>query len=139
MYFARYPGVQAYLTESVRTAKERGYAVTICNRRRALPELASGNYVTRSFGERVAMNMPIQGSAADVIKIAMVRVHKALKDGGYGAKLVLQVHDELIIDAPRSEADEVYKLLERIMSDVASMKVRLEVDVKEGESWYETK
>lgn len=138
-YFLRYPGVKAYLENSVRTAKELGYCETLFHRKRPMPELASGNYVTRSFGERVAMNMPIQGSAADVIKIAMVRVHKALKDGGYGAKLVLQVHDELIIDAPRSEADEVYKLLERIMSDVASMKVRLEVDVKEGESWYETK
>ncbi len=139
MYFARYPGVQAYLTESVRTAKERGYAVTICNRRRALPELASGNYNTRSFGERVAMNMPIQGAAADIIKLAMVRASDALHSEGLSAKLILQVHDELIFDTPVSEAETVAKLVRDCMENVVSLSVPLLADVKTGDSWYDTK
>ena len=138
-YFERYPKVQAYLKESVARAKERGYAETLFDRRRPLPELSASNYNVRQFGERVAMNMPIQGTAADIIKIAMVHVDRALKDGGFKARLVLQIHDELIVDCPRSEANDVMKLMQDAMEGVASLSVRLVAEAKCGESWYETK
>lgn len=138
-YFERYPKVQAYLKESVARAKERGYAETLFGRKRPLPELAASNYNVRQFGERVAMNMPIQGTAADIIKIAMVRVDRALKDGGLKAKLVLQIHDELIVDTPREEAEQVKRLMQQTMEGVADLSVRLVADAKCGESWYETK
>ncbi len=138
-YFERYPKVQAYLKESVARAKERGYAETLFERRRPLPELSASNYNVRQFGERVAMNMPIQGTAADIIKIAMVHVDRTLKEGGFKARLVLQIHDELIVDCPRSEADDVMKLMQDAMEGVASLSVRLVAEAKCGESWYETK
>ncbi len=138
-YFERYPKVQAYLKDSVARAKENGYAETLFGRRRPLPELSASNYNVRQFGERVAMNMPIQGTAADVIKIAMVRVDRALKDGGYKARLVLQIHDELIIDAPRDEAEAVMRLVQETMESVAALSVKLIAEAKCGESWYETK
>ena len=93
----------------------------------------------RQFGERVAMNMPIQGTAADIIKIAMVRVDRALRDGGFKARLVLQIHDELIVDTPRDEAEQVMDLMQRTMEGVADFSVRLVAEAKCGESWYETK
>ena len=123
-------------------------------RRRELPELKSGNYNTRSFGERVAMNMPVQGTAADIIKLAMVRVHSALKKGGFGAKLVLQIHDELIIDCPSKEKDRVAVLLHDCMmgtpvegelrestqiGERLKLSVPLIADVAEGRSWFDTK
>ena len=138
-YFERYPKVQAYLKESVARAKERGYAETLFERRRPLPELSASNYNVRQFGERVAMNMPIQGTAADIIKIAMVHVDRALREGGFKARLVLQIHDELIVDCPRREADDVMKLMQEAMEGVASLSVRLVAEAKCGESWYETK
>ena len=138
-YFERYPKVQEYLQSSVAAAKEKGYAETLFHRRRPLPELSSSNYNVRQFGERVAMNMPIQGTAADVIKMAMVRVDRTLKDGGYRAKLVLQIHDELIVDAPKSEADAVIQLMETCMENVGAFRVRLIAEAKCGESWFETK
>ena len=138
-YFERYPKVKQYLTDSVQKAKENGYAETLFGRRRPLPELSASNYNVRQFGERVAMNMPIQGTAADVIKMAMVRVDRALKEGGFRAKLVLQVHDELIVDTPREEADRVMMLMRDAMENVASFSVRLVAEAKCGESWYETK
>ena len=138
-YFERYPKVKQYLTDSVQKAKENGYAETLFGRRRPLPELSASNYNVRQFGERVAMNMPIQGTAADVIKMAMVRVDRALKEGGFRAKLVLQVHDELIVDTPREEAERVMTLMRDAMENVASFSVRLVAEAKCGESWYETK
>ena len=138
-YFERYPMVQAYLKNSVAFAKEKGYAETLFHRKRPLPELLSSNYNVRQFGERVAMNMPIQGTAADVIKIAMIRVERALKDGGFQAKLVLQIHDELIVDAPKEEAEAVKHLMETCMETVGEFRVRLLAEAKIGESWYETK
>lgn len=138
-YFERYPKVQSYLKESVAQAKERGYAVTLFDRKRPLPELSASNYNVRQFGERVAMNMPIQGTAADIIKIAMVHVDRALKEGGYRAKLVLQIHDELIVDTPRDEAERVKQLMQDAMEHVVSLSVRLVAEAKCGESWYETK
>ena len=138
-YFERYPMVEAYLKESVQKAKEKGYAETLFGRRRPLPELNASNYNVRQFGERVAMNMPIQGTAADVIKIAMVRVDRALKEGGFRARLVLQIHDELIVDAPKDEAQAVKELMETCMERVANFRVRLIAEAKCGESWFDTK
>ena len=138
-YFERYPGVQAYLKECVTQAKENGYAQTIYGRRRPMPELKSSNYNTRSFGERVAMNMPIQGSAADIIKIAMVRVDRALREAGLQGRLVLQIHDELIVDAPEAEASTIQTLMESCMEQVADLKVKLIAEAATGRSWYDTK
>ena len=138
-YFERYPKVEAYLKESVEAAKKAGYAKTLYGRRRPLPELNASNYNVRQFGERVAMNMPIQGTAADIIKIAMVRVDRALKDGGFKARLVLQIHDELIVDTPKDEAKAVAALMEQCMEQVADLKVRLIAEAKCGESWFDTK
>ena len=138
-YFERYPGVQAYLKGCVAQAKEKGYAQTIYGRRRPMPELMSSNYNTRSFGERVAMNMPIQGSAADIIKIAMVRVDRALQEAGYRGRLVLQIHDELIVDAPAEEAEGIQRLMEACMEQVAELKVKLIAEAATGHSWYDTK
>ena len=139
LYFARYPGVKNYLDESIESAKERGYAVTLFGRRRALPELASSNYNTRSFGERVAMNMPIQGTAADIIKLAMVHAVRALNERGLKARLILQVHDELIFDTPLAETDAVCALAKDCMQNVIVLRVPLLASVKTGRSWYDTK
>ena len=138
-YFERYPGVQAYLKNCVAEAREKGYAETIYGRRRPMPELKSSNYNTRSFGERVAMNMPIQGSAADIIKIAMVHVDKALRDADLKGRLVLQIHDELIVDAPEGEAEAIKQLMETCMEQVADLNVKLIAEAATGKSWYDTK
>ena len=120
-------------------AKEHGYARTLMGRRRYLPELNSAKYSVRQFGERVAMNMPIQGTAADIIKIAMIRVSEELRKGGFASRLILQVHDELLIDALKSEQTEVMALLKRCMQDAYTLDVPLKVDVTAGNSWYECK
>ena len=138
-YFDRYPGVEEYLRTSVSNAKEKGYAVTLFGRRRPLPELKSSNYNVRQFGERVAMNMPIQGSAADIIKLAMIQVSSKLKEEGLSARLVLQIHDELIVDTPEGEADRVAKIMQKCMEDVVALKVPLLAEAKTGKSWYDTK
>lgn len=138
-YLERCTGVREYMHSSVEDGKTRGYAVTLFNRRRELPELKSSNFNTRSFGERVAMNMPIQGTAADIIKAAMVAVHKRLNDEGLNAKLVLQIHDELIIDTPEGEVERVKALLSECMSSVIKLAVPLRADVECGHSWFDTK
>ncbi|MDR3086066.1 MAG: DNA polymerase I [Christensenellaceae bacterium] len=138
-YFGRYPAVKRFMEACVLLAREQGYVSTMFGRRRNIPEIRSSNYNTRSFGERAAMNTPIQGSAADIIKIAMVRVHRALEAEGFGAKLILQVHDELIVDAPEAEAEAAAGLLQREMQAAAALCVPLIADVKIGRSWYETK
>ncbi len=138
-YFAQYPAVRAFMDKCVKTAREQGYVTTLLGRRRQIPELKSQNYNTRSFGERAAMNTPVQGSAADIIKVAMVRVHRALREEGFKAKLILQVHDELIVDAPAGEAEEVSRLLCREMESAFPLDVPLLAQVKTGRSWYETK
>ena len=139
LYLTRYPGIRRYMLESVEAGKRDGYVKTLMGRRRELPELQSSNYNTRSFGERVAMNMPIQGAAADIIKLAMVRVHQRLTCEGLRAKLILQIHDELIIDAPKDEAEHVAALLTECMQNVIQLSVPLRADVKIGRSWFETK
>ena len=138
-YFRQYPGVEKFMESLVAFAKEHGYAQTMMGRRRYLPELNSAKYTVRQFGERVAMNMPIQGTAADIIKIAMIRVNEELRAGGYASKLILQVHDELLIDAVKTEQEEVKALLKRCMQDAFVLDVPLRVDVTTGKSWYECK
>lgn len=138
-YFDRYPLVRAYLKGRVEDGKRDGYVRTLMGRRRELPEILSANYNTRSFGERVAMNMPIQGTAADIIKMAMIKTHSALKRRGLKARLVLQIHDELIVDAPSPEAEEAGIILKEAMEGVMKLKVPLSADVRTGSSWYDTK
>ena len=138
-YFAEYSSVKEYMTANVENAKANGHVTTLLGRRRVINELKSSNYMVRSFGERAAMNMPLQGSSADIIKIAMINVSKKLKNGGYKAKLALQIHDELIIDCPVDEADNVAKLLKEEMENAVSLTVPLTVDVGVGKTWYETK
>ncbi|MCL2457011.1 MAG: DNA polymerase I, partial [Defluviitaleaceae bacterium] len=138
-YFKKYPGVKKYLDETVARAKKDGFVATLYNRRRALPELRSPNFNLRSFGERVAMNMPIQGTAADIIKIAMLNVDSRLKNENLKTKIILQVHDELLLEAPFDEKNIVTKILKEEMENAASLKVPLIADVNVGESWYATK
>ncbi len=138
-YFETYKGVKTYLDNTVDKAKKDGYVETIFGRRRPVPELASSNFMTRSFGERVAMNSPIQGTAADIIKIAMINVNKELKQRKLKSRLILQVHDELIIETALEEKDEVKDLLVQEMIKAADLRVKLVVDVNEGNSWYDAK
>lgn len=138
-YFATYPGVKNFLDKSVADAKEKGYVTTMFGRRRPVPELSSSNFMQRSFGERVAMNSPIQGTAADVIKIAMIRVYQRLKKENLKSKLILQVHDELLIETLKEEAGQVRTILEEEMSRAAELSVHLEIDLHEGNDWYESK
>lgn len=138
-YFEKYPNVKAFIDSCVESAKELGYAKTIFNRRRYIKELQSSNFMQRSFGERVAMNMPVQGSAADIIKIAMVRVYNRLKAENFKSRLILQVHDELIIEAYEEEKDAVARLLQEEMEGAVSLLVPLEAEVHSGSSWYEAK
>ena len=134
-YFAHYAGVRAYMDGVVEQGKSQGYVSTLYGRRRWLPELKSSNFNTRSFGERVALNMPIQGTAADIIKLAMIRVEHRLAQEGLQAQLVLQVHDELIVECPQAEADTVARLLTQEMEGVAQLAVPLTAEAKVGQTW----
>ena len=136
-YFEHYAGVRAYMDGVVEQGKRQGYVSTLYGRRRWLPELKSSNFNTRSFGERVALNMPIQGTAADIIKLAMIRVEQRLAAEGLQAQLVLQVHDELIVECPQGEADTVAKLLTQEMEGVAQLSVPLTAEAKVGRTWAE--
>ena len=120
-------------------AKKQGYVTTLFHRRRYLPELTASNRNTRAFGERVAMNTPIQGTAADIIKIAMVRVYRRLKKDGLKSRLLLQIHDELIVEAPIEEAEQVKVLLKEEMEDAVHLVVPMEVAAKTGKTWYDSK
>lgn len=138
-YLHHYEGVNAYMTRVVEQAKRDGYVTTLFKRRRYLPELSSSNAVLRAFGERVARNMPIQGAAADIIKIAMIRVHRRLRDENLAARLILQIHDELIVEAPLKEAERVREILTGEMENACKMKVRLKSDAHVGRTWYDAK
>ena len=138
-YFKTYPGIKTFLDEAVDHAKKEGYVTTLFGRRRPVPELASSNFMQRSFGERVAMNSPIQGTAADIMKIAMIGVNKALKQKQMKSRLVLQVHDELLIEAHQDEVDQVQEILKYEMEHAASLLVPLDIDMHVGENWYEAK
>ena len=138
-YFATYPKIKEFLDQMVEQAKTTGYATTLYGRRRPVPELSSSNFMQRSFGERVAMNSPIQGTAADIIKIAMIRVHDRLAEEGLASKLILQVHDELLVETAESEQERVAAILSEEMQHAAHLEVALEVDMHSGHNWYEAK
>ena len=138
-YLAHYAGVDHYMKQVTEQAKEQGYVETMFGRRRYLPELTSSNFNLRAFGERVARNMPIQGTAADIIKIAMIRVDRRLQQEGMRARLILQVHDELIVEAPEEEAERVAKLLREEMEQAVSLSVPLVAEASIGKTWYEAK
>lgn len=137
-YLENYKQVKEFMARTVENGKEKGYVETLLHRRRYVPELKARNFNVRSFGERIAMNTPIQGSAADIIKIAMVRVYKELKKRGLKSRLLLQVHDELIIETHKSEIDEIQLMLKEIMEDAIRLDVPLKVDIQIGDSWYDT-
>lgn len=138
-YFEKYHGVREYMSNIIESGKENGYVSTIYGRRRYLPELKVSNFTTRSFGERVARNMPIQGTAADIMKLAMVHVHYRLKEAGLQAQIILQVHDELIVECPEQEAEQVCAILKTEMERVAELSVPLTVDAHIGRNWMEAK
>lgn len=138
-YFKTYPGIKTFLDDAVAQGKEKGYVVTLFGRRRPVPELASSNFMQRAFGERVAMNSPIQGTAADIMKIAMIGVNRRLKEAQMKSRLVLQVHDELLIETHLDEVEQVKEILAYEMEHAATLLVPLSVDMHVGENWYEAK
>uniref|UniRef100_A0A7C5Z726 DNA polymerase I n=1 Tax=Caldicellulosiruptor owensensis TaxID=55205 RepID=A0A7C5Z726_9FIRM len=138
-YFERYPKVKEYLDNIVKFARENGYVLTLFNRKRYIKDINSTNRNTRSYAERIAMNSPIQGSAADIMKLAMIKVYQKLKENNLKSKIVLQVHDELLIEAPYEEKDIVKRIVKTEMENAVALKVPLVVEVKEGLNWYETK
>ena len=129
----------AAMDELVEQGKQKGYVTSLFGRIRPIPEFASKNFMQRQFGERIAMNSPIQGTAADIIKIAMIRVHKKLKEGNYKSRLILQIHDELLIETHKDEIDEVKQILETEMVHACDLAVPLIAEVKQGINWYEAK
>lgn len=138
-YFANYDKIKVFMDDAIKNATDNGYALTIFNRRRYIPEINSSNFMVRNQGKRFAMNAPIQGSAADIIKIAMVNVYNRLKDEQLKSRLILQVHDELIVEAVEEEIDEVCKIVKEEMESAVNLQVHLDVDLNVGDSWYETK
>lgn len=138
-YFKTYPGIKQFLDKTVEDTKEKGYCTSMFGRRRPVPELKSTNHMQKSFGERIAMNSPIQGTAADLIKLAMLHVYDALKEAGLKSKLILQIHDELLIETKLEETEAVREILSREMKNVCDMAVSLEIDLHTGSDWYEAK
>ena len=136
-YFETYPKIKTFLDGLVEDAKKNGYVTTMFGRRRPVPELSSSNFMQRSFGERVAMNAPIQGTAADIIKLAMINVYNALKEHNLRSRLILQVHDELLVETAEDEVETVKQIMLDGMKNAVSLKVPLEVDLKEGKDWLE--
>ena len=139
IYFERYPKIKKYLENIVRDAEETGYVLTILNRRRFIPEIKASNKIVKALGDRLAMNAPIQGSAADIIKLAMVNVYNKLNEKKLKSELILQVHDELILNVKKEEFEEVKNLVEHEMEKAIKLKVALDVDVNFGNTWYEAK
>lgn len=138
-YLEKYSGIKNFMENIVEETKQTGYVETLFKRRRYVPELSSNNYMIRQFGSRVSMNTPIQGTAADIIKIAMIHVYQSLKENKLKSKLVLQVHDELLIETYKEETEKVKKILKTCMENVIKLKVPLNVEIEEGKSWYEAK
>ena len=138
-YLTHYSGIKHYMEDIVEEAKAKGYIDTMFGRRRYIPELKSSNYMVRKFGERVAMNTPIQGTAADIMKIAMIHVYQKLKEEGLKSKLVLQIHDELLVEAPIEEKEKVKEILVKEMENVVKLKVPLKVEAEEGKNWLQAK
>ncbi len=138
-YLERYPNVKLYLENIVEEAIQKGYVTTILNRRRYIKEVKSSNKIVKAAGERLAMNSPIQGSAADIIKLAMVNVHRKLKEDNFKSSIILQVHDELILNVYKDELEKIKALVKREMEQVLELKVGLDVDINIGNNWYEAK
>ena len=138
-YLEHYSGIKKYMDDVIDSAKSKGYIDTMFGRRRYIPELKSNNYMVRKFGERVAMNTGVQGTAADIMKIAMINVYKKLKEENMKAKIVLQVHDELLVEAPIDEKEKVKEILVKEMENVAKLKVPLKVEAEEGKNWLAAK
>ena len=136
-YFARYPGVKEYIDRTIAGARERGYVTTMLGRRRTLPDIASANNGVRQAAERTAINTPIQGSAADMIKKAMVEIHPALRDEGLSARMILQIHDELLFEVPEKEIDQAKSLVARVMEGALPLSVPVRVDAGVGRNWAE--
>jgi len=136
-YFLRYPKIESYMKQNVEYCKEHGFVKTYYGRIRFIPEIKSDNYMQRTFGERAAMNMPLQGTASDVIKLAMIGVYNELKKRKFKSKLILQVHDELVVDAVKEEVNEVKQLLKEVMESVANFKVKLLASTDVGNNWLE--
>ena len=138
-YLEKYSGIKKFMDDIVEVAKEKGYVETLFHRKRQLPELKSSNYMVRQFGARAAMNTPIQGTAADIMKIAMINVFNKLQEEGLKSKLVLQVHDELIIDTDIEEKERVSKILRTSMENAVKLKIPLKVELSEANDWYNAK
>jgi DNA polymerase-1 len=138
-YFTRFPGVRRYLDEQIEHARKHGYVETIAGRRRYIPEIQAKNFNMRQFGERAATNAPVQGSAADVIKIAMIRIHRELAEKKLGARMLLQVHDELVFEVPVERAEETRAVVKDLMENAFPLSVPLEVETGIGANWLESK
>jgi DNA polymerase-1 len=138
-YFERYPGIKAYMENIVREARDKGFVETMSHRRRKIPDINARNFNVRGFAERTAINSPIQGSAADILKIAMINLDRALTEKGYKTQLLLQVHDEIILDVPKEELDVIQKLVKETMEEAMTLAVPLKVDENTGQTWYEAK
>ncbi|HGD4761494.1 TPA: DNA polymerase, partial [Streptococcus agalactiae] len=138
-YFERYPGIKNYMETVVREAKDKGYVETLFHRRRSLPDINSRNFNIRQFAERTAINSPIQGSAADILKIAMINLDRVLDKGGYKSKMLLQVHDEIVLEVPNEEIGAIRELVTKTMESAISLSVPLIADENAGETWYEAK
>ncbi len=138
-YLEKYNGIKQFMDEIVERAKNNGYVETLFGRRRYIPEIKSSNYMVRQFGARVAMNTPIQGTAADIMKIAMINVYNELKQSKISARIVLQIHDELLLEVSENEKEEAKKILKNCMERAKKLVVPLQVELSEGDSWYEVK
>lgn len=138
-YLEQYSGIKNFMETITEKAKEEGYVETLFHRRRYIPELKSNNYMVRQFGARAAMNTPIQGTAADIMKIAMIKVFNEIKNRNLKAKIVLQVHDEMMIEAPEEEKEEVIKIMKKCMESAIELRVPLIADIAEAKNWYECK
>ena len=138
-YLEKYQGIKHFMDDIVESAKAKGYVETLFGRRRYIPEIKSSNYMVRQFGSRVAMNTPIQGTAADIMKIAMINVNKALKEKHINGKIVLQIHDELLLEVSKEDKQQAKEILKQCMENAMKLSVPLEVEISEGEDWYEVK
>ena len=138
-YLEEYKGIKEFMDNITQKAKEQGYVETLFHRRRYIPELKSNNYMVRQFGARAAMNTPIQGTAADIMKIAMINVYRELKQRNLKSKIVLQVHDEMMLESPKDEIEEVKKIIKEKMENAVKLNVPLIADISEAENWYECK
>ena len=138
-YFERYPGIKAYMENVVREARDKGYVETLFHRRREIPDINSRNFNVRGFAERTAINSPIQGSAADILKIAMIRLDQALIDGNFKTRMLLQVHDEIVLEVPENELTAIKTLVKDIMESAIELVVPLKADESAGKTWYEAK